>query len=98
MTFRNFMGWTTPCPECEYINKPVEGYVSETDDLVLRYLCVKCDQKYERCETVNQVKVVPLMNFRRSKSEWRETTSGSTNENLPRLAENENKRRNQNGF
>jgi len=67
MTFRNFKGWTTPCPECDHINKPEEGYVSKTDDLVLRYICVKCDQKYEKRSLLNQVTVVTLMNFRRPK-------------------------------
>lgn len=71
MTFRNFKGWTTPCPECDHTNKPEEGHVSKNDDMVLRYVCAKCDQKYERREIVNEVNVVPLMNFRKTKLEWR---------------------------
>ena len=65
MTFRNFKGWIAPCPKCEIVNKPEEGYINENDDLIPRYICASCDQKYERREILNQVKVVPLMNFRR---------------------------------
>ena len=70
MTFRNFEGWTTPCPDCGHINKPDEGHVTDKDYLILRYVCAMCDKKYERRERVNQVKVAPLMNFRKPKLKW----------------------------
>lgn len=67
MTFRNFKGGTTPCPKCEYINKPEEGHINKNDDLVLRYICVNCDQKYERRKLGPQFSVVPLHFFRKPK-------------------------------
>jgi len=70
MTFRNFKGWTTPCPGCGHINKPEEGHITKKDYLILRYLCARCDKKYERREIVNQVTVVPMMNFRKPKLKW----------------------------
>ncbi len=67
MTFRNFKGWATPCPGCDHSNKPEEGHVTDSDYLILRYLCSSCDKKYERREKVNQVTVAPLKYFRRPK-------------------------------
>ena len=70
MTFRNFKGWTTPCPDCDHINKPDEGHVNQKDKLVLRYVCMDCGQKYERREQLNEISVVPLTNFRKAKQKW----------------------------
>ena len=70
MTFRNIKDWGLACPECGFENKPDEGHVNLDDEFILRYVCVKCDQKYERREPINQVTVVPLMKFRRPKTRW----------------------------
>ena len=70
MSFHNFEGWLTPCPECKLINKPEEAYIDKDDEMVLRYICIKCFQKYERRDQLNQVSVVPLYNFRRPESKW----------------------------
>ena len=62
--------WYLACPECGERNSPLEGHVNTDAVMVLRYVCDACEQKYEREEQLNQVKVTPLMNFRRPKLKW----------------------------
>ena len=59
MTFSGvtFLAW---CPKCTRMNSPDEGEVTESNIMILKYICGFCGHKFDRKIPLPDVTVEPL--------------------------------------
>lgn len=58
------------CPICERTNKPFEGQILPSGDMLLKYRCVQCNHVYTRRDKGPEATVEFMVDFRRRPDMW----------------------------